>query len=81
MAMFALLNEYKEHQARCDEIWRQCEQIAQAREARRQRGLDQPFYAFALVGVGRALVGVGSRLQDRYSADERYSAPAKASYS
>jgi 50S ribosomal subunit-associated GTPase HflX len=78
--MFTLLNEYEEHKARCAAIRRQCEHIARIREARRQRASDQPFYAFALVGVGRALIGVGSRLQNRYSPDERYPTPAKANY-
>lgn len=67
--MFTSLNEYEQHKIRWDDIRRQCEQIAAAREARHQRDFSPPFYAFLLAKAGEVLVDIGSRLQSRYNVD------------
>jgi hypothetical protein len=64
--MFDLINAYEEQQTPRETIRREVVRRNQARRARRQAANRHPFYATTLVGVGHVLVGVGSRLQERY---------------
>ena len=54
--------------ARCEDIRRECEQRALIESASSEA--SAPFYAGALVSVGKILVEVGSRLQAQYAYDE-----------
>ncbi len=67
--MLTHFNEYDLQKARVDEMRRAAEQNAQDQEISSR----PPFYAAALVGMGKVLVEVGSKLQEQYTADDMVS--------
>jgi hypothetical protein len=73
--VLAHFNEYDLQKARVDDLHRDAAQNNQLQE----NPSRPPFYAPALAGVGKVLVEVGSKLQDRYTGDGTLSSPAKAS--
>ena len=70
--MLAHFNEYDLQKARGEDMRRTSEQNAQAQELSPR----PPFYASTLAGVGNVLVGIGSKLQEQYTVEERYSSPS-----
>ena len=75
--MLTHFNEYDLRKTRRDDLQRAAEQHTQAQETHPH----PPFYAPALAGVGKALVEVGSKLQEQYTVDESVSPTPKASLS
>jgi hypothetical protein len=72
--MFDFHTEVEQVKAHGDDLRRAAEQRAQIEAA----ALDQPapFYAGALVSVGKVLVEVGSRLQAQYAYTEEHARAA-----
>ena len=73
--MLTRFNEYDLQKTSGDDLHRDAAQNNQL-----QDNLSRPpFYAPALASVGKVLVEVGSKLQERYTGDGSLSSPAKAS--
>ena len=73
--MLTHFNEYDLQKTRGDDLQRAADQNSQFQDT----SARPPFYAPALASMGKVLVTVGSRLQDRYTDDGTLSSPAKAS--
>jgi hypothetical protein len=73
--MLAHFNEYDLQKARGDDLHHAAVRHNQIQESSSR----PPFYGPALAGVGKVLVEVGSKLQERYTGDGNLSSPAKAS--